>query len=614
MKKVFLLMLCFAFVACSTESTSDDTDEEGDAEDVTQADGDAGDPAEDHDEEDAAEPDGEHDAEEDHHEDAEEDHYEDAEEDHHEEMTDVEDVTEEDPAEDPVEEDPAEDMVEEDPVEEDPVEEDPAEEDPVEEDPAEEDPGIEDVEEEELPPTCPNTFLELDGDNDHATVDDSDALTLGADATIEIWVRFDNPSGGNQRILSKWGTSATQNEYVLDIRSGKVNFVASNGVSPEENHSIGFSIDLLPVGEWVHLAGVVDSTAHEVRILLNGTVMDSESTSETFAFSNNERNFKIGYGYFDPSHLDGAVTELRLWNAAKSEADILEKMYCRLHGTEPGLAAYYPINEGDPETSITDLTGNAPDGALAGGANWVTDDMLICDECETPMCDHNFLDFDGDGDYIYMADHDSFSFTNDMSIELWLRPDDITTDTFQSILTKYGPSPTTREYYLIMYANRIECAVNAGVDPETKYLVNLTFDLLTEGEWAHIACIHDTSVPELRWVLNGTTVSQTPTDAGFTFSNTDYGFRIARHYTASTYFLDGGMRELRMWNVARSDAEIQEAMYCILNGDETGLQVYYPMNEGDPAATIMDLTGSAPDGPITNAVWDTLSYTCVSCP
>ena len=56
--------------------------------------------------------------------------------------------------------------------------------------------------------------------------------------------------------------------------------------------------------------------------------------------------------------------------------------------------------------------------------------------------------------------------------------------------------------------------------------------------------------------------------------------------------------DLRIWNVARSASEIQSKMYTELYGDELGLQVYFPFNEGiacgdnTTVTTIQDMAAS----------------------
>ena len=62
--------------------------------------------------------------------------------------------------------------------------------------------------------------------------------------------------------------------------------------------------------------------------------------------------------------------------------------------------------------------------------------------------------------------------------------------------------------------------------------------------------------------------------------------------------------DLRIWNVARSASEIQSKMYTELNGDESGLQIYFKFNQGTVCGdntSITEVQDSAPSGGVTNA-------------
>jgi hypothetical protein len=65
---------------------------------------------------------------------------------------------------------------------------------------------------------------------------------------------------------------------------------------------------------------------------------------------------------------------------------------------------------------------------------------------------------------------------------------------------------------------------------------------------------------------------------------------------------DGVIDELRVWNHARSQAEIEEYMNTTLSGDETGLLAYWPMEEGN-GDIIFDIAGNGNEAQIYNIAW-----------
>jgi len=62
------------------------------------------------------------------------------------------------------------------------------------------------------------------------------------------------------------------------------------------------------------------------------------------------------------------------------------------------------------------------------------------------------------------------------------------------------------------------------------------------------------------------------------------------------------MDEVRIWNVARTQSEIQTYMSKKLTGQEDGLAVYWDFDENITATTVFDLTGNCPDGTLYNGL------------
>lgn len=61
---------------------------------------------------------------------------------------------------------------------------------------------------------------------------------------------------------------------------------------------------------------------------------------------------------------DGWIDDVRIWNYARSGAEIAAKKDCRLTGTETGLVGYWTFDGSD----LSDQTGHGHDGAIVGTA------------------------------------------------------------------------------------------------------------------------------------------------------------------------------------------------------------------------------------------------------
>ena len=82
---------------------------------------------------------------------------------------------------------------------------------------------------------------------------------------------------------------------------------------------------------------------------------------------------QIGTGYTDywPAApggwygFQGQITNVSIWNVARSAAEVAQDMSAPVNATAPGLVADYPFDEGQGPTAY-DQTPNHNDGTLAG--------------------------------------------------------------------------------------------------------------------------------------------------------------------------------------------------------------------------------------------------------
>jgi hypothetical protein len=109
--------------------------------------------------------------------------------------------------------------------------------------------------------------------------------------------------------------------------------------------------------------------------------------------------------------------------------------------------------------------------------------------------------------------------------------------------------------------------------------------------WHHIATTFDGTNYIL--YMNGVVVDNNTVTAGDTPAATPVRY-------IGTDFI-GKIDEVRMWSVARTQAEIQANMSKTLVGNETGLEAYYPMAVNDNSSMIIDNSSNANHASITKA-------------
>ena len=215
--------------------------------------------------------------------------------------------------------------------------------------------------------------------------------------------------------------------------------------------------------------------------------------------------------------------------------------------------------------------------------------------------DPYYLNFDGVDDYVDVADSDSLSFGNGaadtpLTFELWFRPSSMSSG--QNLLTKWGSSGSTREYRLFVSSGTIRLEL-MDRDGQTRVWANTTGTLASlAGGWHHLAVTYDgrggaTAANGVTIYVDGVAVpvNRVNNAAYVAMNNTAALLQIGREAPASRHYA-GGLDEIRLWNVARTPAEIQASMTSELLGTEAGLRAYWRLNEGGAGV----ITDSSPSG------------------
>jgi gliding motility-associated-like protein len=217
--------------------------------------------------------------------------------------------------------------------------------------------------------------------------------------------------------------------------------------------------------------------------------------------------------------------------------------------------------------------------------------------------------FNGTNNYIevpYVAENHPSNFT----IELWARLDQ-DTGTWQSPLSsRYGAAPWNNlsgyNFYAVNGLGSWSFSTGSGVAWEGLGTSTSTIGEIYNGTtlkfgiWTHLASTYDGTT--IRFYVNGTLVgtdSAGYSRVGFN-SIPQRPLRIGAGRTegSATYFFDGAVDEVRIWNYVRTRNEINNNKNAVLSGQETGLVSYYSFDNGNAS----NETGvSARDGTLYNS-------------
>ena len=124
--------------------------------------------------------------------------------------------------------------------------------------------------------------------------------------------------------------------------------------------------DPLTVGAWYHVVGTCDGAT--ARIYVNGVLKNSGpvETDYTGTASGARIGGEVCCG---GNNFPGVIDEVRIWNRALSQAEVVVNMTNTLSGSESGLIGYWRFNDGSG-TIAADGSTQARHGTLANGPVW----------------------------------------------------------------------------------------------------------------------------------------------------------------------------------------------------------------------------------------------------
>lgn len=222
-----------------------------------------------------------------------------------------------------------------------------------------------------LSATAQNALL-FDGTNDYVQCPLPGPLG-NASRTVEAWVKIPLLIS-TQRVILDYGDMLTGGRFTLNIINGLPRIeVGGNGFS---------ATTAISTNTWHHIAATFDNTAtSKLKLFVDGTLAASGNPSVT-TFTNATNGIAIGRRNDLTGYFSGYIDEVKVWNIARSQAEITADMSTNFCLPFNGIVAYFNFNQGTANGTNAGLNvlnnqanaannGTITNFALSGNAsNW----------------------------------------------------------------------------------------------------------------------------------------------------------------------------------------------------------------------------------------------------
>jgi len=372
---------------------------------------------------------------------------------------------------------------------------------------------------------------------------------------IETWIM---PTGGVgtagvSGLISKFLSNTNKFGYSLELNSTyKIVFTLGNntlnGVTSTSSSSIA-------VNKWTHVCATLESG--QIKIYLNGKLDKTTAWVGGVTDSGTELTFGQRTG-LTTTQFYGHLDEVRIWNTARTDAQVKANLMKELVGNETGLVAYYKMSNGTGAT-LTDNKTTALNPGTISSATWCASGCFAGPR--------QALIFDGTNDYVRFTTSPPYN-NAAITLEAWIKT---TSALATRHIVSWGSATGGYVAALSMNNGKLVFGIEAGGLTSVTGTKNIN-----SGVWTHVAVVKNGTNVSL-YVNGFLDVSGTLTSNPIV-NSMQIGNLKKNNVQQATYF-PGTIDEVRIWHSVRTEDQIRENMMRNLIGTESGLRAYYRMDQ-----------------------------------
>jgi len=386
---------------------------------------------------------------------------------------------------------------------------------------------------------------------------------------------------------------------------------------------------VLSVPQIVAQAGTKTSDAYQLVSLttiqsVKDPLLDTEMTTEEAQAIEEYRRIKArilaGESYEDKSTpLHAVLTRFSTWKPQERDYFMgLDILRAQAPSAKPEEGSLWPVFAGDTELADTFILAYSKGqwiwiGNMGSNFDWnsarptfekwardkIGQEVTANDsvnpsvgEAQAPgdSTGNQVLSLDGQGDCMRVADSQSLrSFSDAITIEVWLKASSFSAESgnVNSIIRK-NIIPGAENFLLRFRNVNGTLLLDMGLGSEIGGLQ--VADEFGVGTWYHLAGTYDGSTITI--FVNGLVIDSKNISGQLQIDQSDlYIGRGDPTFSAGEYF-HGLLDEIRLWNVTRSQEQIQAAINTPLTGNQEGLIGYWNFDD----RTAKDLSDHGNDG------------------
>ena len=400
----------------------------------------------------------------------------------------------------------------------------------------------------------------------------------GSGLTVELWAYVSTSGTGTHSFLSQ-GISGIQFGMGYNSSNGHLYM---GETWPDINAN-------LTMGQWNHIALVSSTSGDSAWVYLNGVRVDSIGGGAFFILPSGTQ-LQFGTDVDNSTFFTGAIDQVRVWDHARTSAEIKAGMYGVVDSTSTGLLADYlfdanpGVTHGSGFTSNIDITLQASTTTVSSpvqpGNNGVR--FSIAGNTKITAAGTSTLD-------LSVGTIEAYVNPNTVNGTIINLGSDLNHTRFSVHLDNTSATPA---FHTIGIRN--------STAPNTIQTIFYPAGF-TAGRWYQLAFVtnHDVSGDTTGVYVNGNYAGKIST--GYDVSaGSALPLTIGANGIDNTENWDGSLDEVRVWNTPLTQSQIVTNLISTLTGNEPNLAALYSFDQGIPDGDNTGMTLAIDNSPQTN--------------